>query len=82
MMTPIAQREGQEKCNILFKALTIYEVIDHLQVNGDKFKMYTINSKHHLKKIYPKSPFKKKFSIQKKTEKKDQRTDEVSRKQY
>lgn len=50
-MTPIAQRgRSGEMANIFFKAHTIYEVIYHLQVNGDKLKMYTINSEPPLKK--------------------------------
>lgn len=66
----------------MFKALTIYDVIDHLQVNDDKFEMYAINSKPPLKKeLSKKSIFKKNYQS-KEDRKKDQRTHEISRKQY
>lgn len=56
-------------------------MIYHLQVNGDKLKMYTINSEPPLKKVIEKVHLKKNFLNPKEDRKKDQRTDEISRKQ-
>ena len=78
-MKAIAQRE--ENGNILFKTHIIYEVIHHLQVSGDKLRMYTINSKATTLKSYRKSPFFKIILNPKEDRKKDQRTDEIIRKQ-